>query len=135
VDVVTPEVRSSMMSSVRTRNTAPEVAVRSAAHALGLRFRLHQSDLPGRPDIVFRKHSTVLFVHGCFWHRHNCPRGALPTTRPEFWRAKLESNRRRDRLTRAKLEAMGWRVIEVWDCETKDRSKLQLRLRELFGLR
>lgn len=133
MDIVPQEVRSRMMSSVRGKNTTPERAVRSSAHALGLRFRLHQADLPGRPDIVLRKHRTVIFVHGCFWHQHTCPRATTPKTHSEFWLTKLDGNRRRDLEKRAKLEALGWRVIEIWECETTDRAALDRRLRQLVG--
>jgi DNA mismatch endonuclease (patch repair protein) len=123
-----------MMGAVRGKNTAPERMVRSAAHALGLRFRLHQADLPGRPDVVLSRHRTVIFVHGCFWHRHTCPRATDPKTRPEFWLTKLNDNRKRDQEKRAVLEKLGWRVIEIWECETTDRAALERRLRKLFAL-
>src|SRR4051812_14466209 len=96
MDVVTPEVRSRIMSGIRGRDTTPERVVRSVAHGLGLRFRLCVRDLPGRPDLVFAKHKTVVFVHGCFWHQHHCPLGKMPKSRPEYWRAKFDATKARD---------------------------------------
>ncbi|MEJ5992234.1 DNA mismatch endonuclease Vsr [Ramlibacter sp. PS3R-8] len=134
MDIVSPQARSRMMSGIRGKDTHPERAVRSLAHGLGLRFRLHRKDLPGRPDLVFPKYKTVVFVHGCFWHRHDCGLAATPKTRREFWEAKFSSNVARDARNRALLEDRGWRVIEVWECETGDESRLERRLRELFSL-
>lgn len=132
MDVVSPIVRSRMMSGIRGKNTRPELAVRSAAHRLGLRFRLHRPDLPGRPDIVFPKHRTVVFVHGCFWHRHHCDLAATPKTRPEFWAKKFDANVERDARNRLLLEALGWRVIEIWECQIRDESLLISQLRNAF---
>jgi DNA mismatch endonuclease (patch repair protein) len=132
MDVVAPAVRSRMMSGIRGKNTLPELAVRSAAHRLGLRFRLHRRDLPGKPDLVFPKYWTVLFVHGCFWHRHGCGLAATPKTRPEFWATKFDDNVKRDARNRGLLEALGWRVVEIWECETRNQGQLTGRLRNVF---
>lgn len=105
------------MASIRGRDTQPEMAVRRALHAAGLRYRLHMSRLPGRPDIVLPKHRAVIFVHGCFWHRHDgCRLATSPATRPEFWAAKFESNVRRDSEASARLQEAGWRVATAWEC-------------------
>lgn len=108
------------MALIRSRDTKPELKVRRALHAAGLRYRLHVPDLKGRPDIVFRSRRLVVFVHGCFWHQHPdpaCRRARMPKSRLEFWRTKLLGNQARDRETRAALERDGWQVIEVWECE------------------
>lgn len=104
------------MSRVRSRDTAPELAVRRSLHAAGFRFRLHGRGLPGRPDLVFPKYRAVIFVHGCFWHGHDCPRGRPPATRTEFWGAKIARNRARDTATEQALHDAGWRVLTVWEC-------------------
>ena len=135
MDIVSPAVRSRMMSGIKGRNTKPELIVRSVAHRLGLRFRLHRADLPGRPDIVFPRHQVVVLVHGCFWHRHDCGLAANPKTRPEFWEAKFQANVRRDALTKQRLEEAGWQVIVIWECETRDEAGLAKRLRKEFGLK
>lgn len=132
MDIVSPETRSRMMSGIRGQDTQPELIVRSLVHRLGLRFRLHDKALPGRPDLVLKKHRTVIFVHGCFWHRHTCGLAAVPKTRPEFWAAKFEGNVRRDARNNAALEALGWRVVEVWECEVRDPDTLAERIRTLF---
>lgn len=135
MDIVSPAVRSRMMGGIRGKNTRPELIVRSIAHRLGLRFSLHRADLPGRPDVVFPRHRTVVLVHGCFWHRHDCGLAASPKTRPEFWKAKFEGNVRRDAVTRKRLEEAGWRVIVVWECETAHEAALAARLRHEFGVK
>lgn len=118
------------MAGVRSRDTKPELLVRSLLHRLGYRFRLHRSDLPGKPDIVLPKYKTVLFVHGCFWHQHrDCPASARPTSNVEYWNKKLDSNVKRDVASKAKLEDLGWRVLTVWECETKNPAALETRLR------
>lgn len=129
-DVLTPEARSQLMQRVRTRNTKPEVAVRRLLHHSGFRFRLHRKDLPGRPDVVLPKYCVAVFVHGCFWHGHDCPKGRRPTTNVKFWNDKLHENRERDRRKKAELEQLGWRVITVWECETKDPAELSSRLED-----
>lgn len=114
----TPAQRSGNMARIRAKHTLPEVRVRRAAHALGYRFRLHRRDLPGTPDLVFPKHCLAMFVHGCFWHQHSgCRRAVLPLTRREYWLPKLARNQERDHVARKALEAAGWRVSELWECE------------------
>jgi|TARA_R100000455_G_C6268405_1_gene123884 DNA mismatch endonuclease (patch repair protein) len=109
-----------MMSGIRGKDTKPEMVVRRGLHAMGFRFRLHDRSLPGNPDLVLRKYRTVIFVHGCFWHRHDCRYFKWPATRPEFWRNKILRNVERDEENVAALEAMGWRVLTVWECETRN---------------
>lgn len=117
------------MAAIKGKNTKPELRVRSLLHSLGFRFRLHRKDLPGRPDIVLPKYRLAIFVHGCFWHSHHCRFGQVtPETRPEFWAAKRSGNVERDRSKRLQLEAAGWRVITVWECETRDLESLQRQL-------
>lgn len=119
-DVFTPEKRSEVMSLVRSKNTKPELFVRSLLHRMGYRFRLHRKDLPGKPDIVLPKHHAAVFVHGCFWHQHpGCKKATLPKQNAEFWKDKLEGNVRRDEQAQRRLEEMGWRVLVVWECEAK----------------
>jgi len=120
------------MAAVRSRDTNPERVVRRILHTLGLRFRLHQADLPGKPDIVLRRHATVVLVHGCFWHGHDCARGKLPSSRREFWLPKLEGNRLRDVRQRSQLQTLGWRVVTVWECQTIDEGALRRRLARSF---
>ncbi len=109
------------MARVRGKDTAPEMRVRRIAHRMGLRFRLHRKDLPGRPDLVFPKHRLAVFVHGCFWHRHpGCRRASTPSTRAEFWQAKFDGNVARDARQQEALEAMGWKVLVLWECGLKD---------------
>ena len=119
-DIYSPSKRSEIMSKVRDRNSKAELAVRSLLHNLGYRFRLHRKDLPGKPDIVLPKYNSVIFVHGCFWHQHkNCARSRLPKTNKEFWRSKLNRNVERDIENETKLIADGWKVLCIWECETK----------------
>ena len=134
MDKVSVEQRSRNMAAVRSKNTEPEMVVRRKLHSLGLRFRLHQTSLPGSPDIVLRKHSAVVFVHGCFWHGHNCSKGRVPSSRTEFWLPKLQKNRERDQQRIRELRALGWRVLAVWECETKDEVKLRRRLAKWLGV-
>lgn len=134
LDIVTPEIRSRMMRGIRGKDTGPERSVRTVAHRLGLRFRLHVRELPGRPDLVFPRHKVVIFVHGCFWHRHDCGLAAMPKTRTEFWQKKFAANVSRDTRKREGLERAGWRVVEIWECETHDPAALSLRLSGIFGL-
>jgi len=117
------------MSRIRSKDTKPEIAVRKAAHALGLRFRLHRRDLPGTPDLVFPGRRTALFVHGCFWHRHGCARASTPSSNAGYWAAKFERNVERDASNAAELRKLGWRCVRVWECETKDASRLAAILR------
>ncbi|HHJ2046988.1 TPA: very short patch repair endonuclease [Pseudomonas aeruginosa] len=124
------------MRAVRRAHTKPELSVRSILHSLGLRFRLHRKDLPGSPDVVLPKHKTVIFVHGCFWHRHiGCRYASFPKTRQDFWGQKFLSNLERDRRKEAQLAELGWRVIVVWECETRKPVELSERLAREFSLR
>lgn len=116
--------RSWVMARVKSKNTTPEMAVRKAAHALGLRFRLHRRDLPGTPDLVFPGRRTAVFVHGCFWHRHGCARATTPTSNVRYWTAKFERNVERDARNAVDLRRLGWRCVRIWECETKDVKKL-----------
>ena len=117
IDIVDQKTRSRMMSRIRGKNTKPELALRRALHARGFRFRLHSGKVHGRPDLVLPKYHAVVFVHGCFWHRHEgCRYTTTPSTRPEFWRAKFDSNVARDALVRRKLLENGWRVATIWEC-------------------
>ncbi|MEZ6128025.1 MAG: DNA mismatch endonuclease Vsr [Planctomycetaceae bacterium] len=135
-DVHTSAQRSFNMSRIRGQDTKPEMIVRSLVHQMGFRFRLHRKDLPGKPDLVLPRHRKVIFVHGCFWHRHRCRYGRVqPKTNAEFWRAKLTGNVERDRRNRTALRKTGWQVLEVWECwtrnpETKLIPKLESFLRE-----
>lgn len=113
--------RSEVMRRVKDKNTTPEKIVRSLLHRLGYRFRLHRADLPGKPDIILPKYRSVIFVHGCFWHGHDCARGArMPKTNVDYWRGKIARNRARDEKHIAELEALGWRPLVIWECELRD---------------
>jgi len=117
------------MSRVRSADTSPEIKVRSTLHRLGYRFRLHRGDLPGNPDIVLPRHRTAIFVHGCFWHRHpRCKEASTPATRKGYWLPKFERTVKRDRRNRKELRKIGWEVVVVWECQTKDSRKLERRL-------
>jgi DNA mismatch endonuclease (patch repair protein) len=132
-DVHTAAQRSYNMSRIRGVHTAPEMRVRKTLHGMGLRYRLHGKELPGNPDLVFAGPRAVLFVHGCFWHMHECKYGKpVPATNPGFWADKRRSNAERDRRNRAALEADGWRVFEVWECQTRDAENLLARLDPLI---
>ena len=116
------EQRSRNMSAIKSKNTKPEIKVRKILHSMGYRFKLHSKDLPGSPDIVLPKYKTVIFVHGCFWHRHeNCKYASTPKTRQEFWEAKFRENINRDKLNQENLSSKGWKIIIVWECEIKDK--------------
>lgn len=121
------------MSGIKGKNTKPELLLRSALHKLGFRFRIQRKDLPGKPDIVLSKYKTIIFVHGCFWHRHpGCKYAYTPKSNIEFWTNKLEGNAIRDRLTEKSLEEMGWRIIIVWECEVKALIENDSRLRAMI---
>lgn len=127
--------RSDIMRAVKHAHTAPEIIVRQMLHALGLRFRLQRRDLPGSPDIVMPRFRTAIFVHGCFWHRHpGCCYATTPKTRQEYWLPKFMANVERDARKEAQLRELGWRVLVVWECETRGRGELVTRLRHEFGL-
>ena len=117
--------RSKNMSAIKSKNTKPEIAVRKLLHSMGYRFRLHRKDLPGSPDIVLPKYKTVIFVHGCFWHRHeNCKYASTPKTRKEFWENKFKSNLKRDAEVQEKIKNIGWQSVVIWECEVKKKSLL-----------
>src|SRR6056297_4136709 len=125
-DRLSPTERSRNMSRIRGKHTGPEMRVRRAAHALGLRFRLHRQDLPGTPDLVFPKLRVALFVNGCFWHRHEgCSKAYSPKSNEDFWRAKFAANVERDARKAAALEAAGWMPVVIWECETADPDALR----------
>ncbi len=131
MDTVSKTVRSRNMSRIRSRDTKPELVVRRLVYHAGYRYRLHVKELPGKPDLVFRGRRKVIFVHGCFWHRHSCANGrATPWTREEFWQEKFRANKARDRKARQQLRGDGWSVLIVWECETraKDHTALQKKL-------
>jgi len=125
IGVATDPARSAQMALVRGRDTKPEIRVRKALHAVGLRYRLHERRLPGVPDLVFPSRQLVLFVHGCFWHQHpGCSAARMPKSRLDFWQPKLTGNVERDARKQAELEAMGWEVRVIWECETRSPSAL-----------
>jgi DNA mismatch endonuclease (patch repair protein) len=126
-DIVDKQTRSRMMAGIRGGNTKPELALRSAIHARGFRYRLHVSNLPGMPDLLFPRYRVALFVHGCFWHRHaGCRYSTVPSTRTDFWEAKFESNVARDSAVRAKLLYKGWRVATVWECALRKAKHVEM---------
>ena len=129
-DTISEAKRSWNMSRIKGKDTNPELVVRSTLHKMGYRFRLHRKDLPGKPDIVLPKYKTVIFVHGCFWHQHKgCKFSYKPKTRKKFWEEKLNRNVERDGEAIAKLATLGWTVLVVWECETKDLETLERMLR------
>ena len=128
-DVLTPEQRRRCMSAIRGRDTRPEMIVRRMVHDMGYRYCLHMRSLPGHPDLVFPKRKKVIFIHGCFWHRHTCKLGRpVPATRPEFWQRKLSGNKQRDHRNRKALHALGWAVLIIWECWIKNPEKLKPRI-------
>jgi DNA mismatch endonuclease (patch repair protein) len=131
-DRLSPEARSRLMKRVKQKNTAPEKLVRSLLHRLGYRFRIHRKDLPATPDIVLPSRRVAIFVHGCFWHGHDCRRGRAPASNLEYWGPKIASNRDRDSRKAAALVAAGWRVVVVWECELEDEPALISRFSSLL---
>lgn len=128
-----PALRSRIMRAVKSKNTSPELKVRSLLHRAGYRFRLHNKALPGNPDLVFPGRNAILFVHGCFWHGHSCKRGARsPKSNARYWAEKIGKNRKRDTKHRAALRSAGWRVFTIWECELND-STLLRRLTKMLG--
>ena len=125
-DIFAPEKRHEIMQNVKTKNTAPEIKLRSLLHKNGFRFRVNRKDLPGKPDIVLPKYRAVIFVHGCFWHGHDCPRGQRPQTNADFWNQKIDRNVIRDKSDVSLLESLGWRVLIVWECEIKKKNEAVL---------
>lgn len=129
----TSELRSRTMRAVKSRNTAPELAVRSLAHRMGYRFRLHRDNLPGKPDLVFPKLNKVIFVHGCFWHGHGCSRGArVPKGNREYWLKKISGNRARDQKSLERLAAMGWRSLVIWECDLRNEQRTKVEVRRFL---
>ena len=121
MDRISKEHRSWNMSRIKSGNTKPEIVVRSLLHKLGYRFRLHRKDLPGKPDIVLPRYNSVVFVHGCFWHRHNgCKNATVPKTKNIFWREKFKGNIERDIKVQEELQSMDWKILIIWECETSD---------------
>ena len=128
------EQRSRNMSAIKSKNTKPEIAVRKVLHSMGYRFRLHSKDLPGSPDIVLPKYKTVIFVHGCFWHRHeNCKYATTPKTRKEFWNKKFTTNIERDSEIHEKIKNLNWRSVVIWECETKNIENLRDKIIDVFN--
>ncbi len=129
VDHLTKKMRSWNMSRIRSKDTKPELIVRSLLHRMGYRFRLYRKDLPGKPDIVLPKYKTVIFVHGCFWHRHkNCKNCTMPSSNQLFWKKKFDKNIKKDRLSKTQLHHYGWKVLTIWECETKKEDRFKKKL-------
>jgi DNA mismatch endonuclease (patch repair protein) len=123
-DIVAPHVRSRMMAGIRGRDTKPELLLRTGLHKAGFRYRLHAKGLPGKPDLVFPKYRAVIFANGCFWHGHDCALFKWPSTRQDFWRAKITGNVKRDESVKERILAAGWRVLTVWECAMKGPGRL-----------
>lgn len=133
MDTLTPSERSTRMSLVRSKDTKPELIVRSLVHGMGFRYRLHDPSLPGKPDLVFPKSRKIIFVHGCFWHRHGtCKNTRWPKSRLDFWKPKLEQNHDRDRATQKALGRLGWRVLVIWECQITNEPRLSKRLQRFL---
>jgi DNA mismatch endonuclease (patch repair protein) len=135
-DTLTPAKRSERMSRIRGKDTKPEWTIRRLVHAMGYRYRLHRRDLPGIPDLVFPSRKKVIFIHGCFWHRHpepSCKLARLPKSRLGFWKPKLEANRRRDQEKQSQLRDLGWEILVVWECEIGHKEQIENKIREFLG--
>ena len=135
MDTLSTKQRSERMSLVRDRDTKPEMAIRRLVHYMGYRYRLHRRDLPGTPDLVFSGRKKAVFVHGCFWHRHPdpaCRLARLPKSKLDFWGPKLETNRKRDERNIALLTELGWDVLVIWECQSKNREELQIRIKDFL---
>lgn len=124
MDIVSREKRSSMMSGIRSKDTKPEMKIRKALYSRGYRYRLHSSKIHGKPDIIMRKYNAVIFIHGCFWHGHNCKLFRLPKTRTAFWGNKINTNRKRDRQVISMLQKDGWRIAVIWECSMRGKGKM-----------
>lgn len=136
MDNLDPKRRSENMRRIRSKNMKPELMVRSLVHQLGFRFRLHRRALPGSPDLVLSRHRKIVFVHGCFWHQHSgCREGRIPSSRKGYWEPKLTRNQERDAANLVALEQLGWSILVVWECETKDMPALEARLADFLGSR
>lgn len=125
-DWLTVEQRSRVMQAIKSKDTGPEMLVRRLVHGLGYRYRLHKKGLPGRPDLVFAGRKKIIFVHGCFWHAHDCRFGRAPKSRQDYWIPKLRRNKERDEENRTQLEALGWEVLTIWECQLKSKDRAEL---------
>lgn len=123
-DMFTPEFRSALMARIHSADTSPEIELRRLLHALGYRFRLHRSDLPGKPDVVLPRHRAAILMHGCFWHGHTCKDGRRPRSNTDYWNSKLDRNHRRDKMNVVALRRLGWRCMVVWECQLKKKERL-----------
>jgi DNA mismatch endonuclease (patch repair protein) len=133
IDTLSPKERSERMSLIRGTGSAPEMKLRRLVHRMGFRYRLHVKELPGKPDLVFPARNAVIFMHGCFWHRHEgCSLARLPKSKLEFWKPKLEANKERDLLNQEQLESLGWRVLVIWECEMADVERVSIIIREFL---
>lgn len=134
MDKLTSEERSWNMSMIKSKNTKPELIVRSVLHRMGFRFRLHRKEIPGKPDIVLPKYKTIIFVHGCFWHRHQgCKYAYIPKSRVDFWEAKFKANIKRDMEVKKQLDESNWRTFVIWECELSDIDTLKTRIQQHFN--
>jgi len=132
MDVVDKQTRSRMMANIKGKNTRPEITIRSLLHRQGLRFRIHDKSLPGKPDLVLKKYKAVIFVHGCYWHRHeNCKLASMPKQNRTFWMKKFDANIYRDGVVYFKLKSLGWRTAIIWECAIRDKSNLPLYINRL----
>lgn len=132
IDTLTREQRSKRMGRIRSKDTKPEMALRRLVHGMGYRYRLHRADLPGRPDLVFAPRRKVIFLHGCFWHRHPdpaCKLARLPKSRLDFWETKLERNRERDQENEQRLSDLGWKTLTIWECQLRQVDQLRTRIK------
>ena len=132
IDTLTSAQRSQLMSRIRSRDTKPEIVVRSLLHRMGYRFRLHRKDLPGRPDVVLPRHRKAILVHGCFWHGHGCKLGPVPKSNQSYWSPKIAGNRARDARNARALAELGWTVLELWECEIRDLQRTEQRIKEFI---
>lgn len=135
MDKISPERRSENMRRIRSKNTKPEMTVRSLIHRAGYRYRLHRKGLPGKPDIVFGPRHKVIFVHGCFWHQHSCRDGRIPDSNRPYWQPKLERTVERDKEHRLKLKKMGWKSLIIWECQLKSESTVMRRIKKFLDTR
>jgi len=130
----TPELRSRIMRAVKATDTSPEMTVRRLVHAMGYRYRLHREGLPGKPDLVFPRLRKVIFVHGCFWHGHNCPRGArMPVRNKQYWEAKIARNVARDKRELRRLRSLGWKCLVIWECQIRDLQRIRSTILRFLG--